>query len=186
MRFWTSGIRIVWSLRFQQGFCLPDNADRDCSELGVPDAADRVLHSPRKTEPESLPARKVVTRRVLLNYRCLPPAVAGLSLLLVGCATTRNSSPVLYTLSDREIQAVESGLRSSRHDLDNPAFRGFRAAQHEDGQIDVCGWMRPNGNSAEFIGTLFAGTFALERFGGNEVENAQIVSDCKNRGTGIA
>jgi hypothetical protein len=46
--------------------------------------------------------------------------------------------------------------------------------------------MRPNGNSAEFIGTLFAGTFALERFGGNEVENAQIVSDCKNRGTGIA
>jgi len=53
MRFWTSGIRIVWSLRFQQGFCLPDNADRDCSELGVPDAADRVLHSPRKTEPET-------------------------------------------------------------------------------------------------------------------------------------
>jgi hypothetical protein len=48
--------------------------------------------------------------------------------------------------------------------------------------------MRPNGNSAEqpFIGTLFAGTFGLERFGGNEVENAQIVSDCKNRGTGIA
>jgi len=44
----------VWSLRFQQGFCLPDNADRDCSELGVPDAADRVLHSPRKTEPEGL------------------------------------------------------------------------------------------------------------------------------------
>jgi hypothetical protein len=121
------------------------------------------------------------------NCRSLAPAVAGLSLLLAGCATTQNTSPVLYALSDGEIQAVENGIRSSRHDLDKSAFRGFRAAQHEDGQIDVCGWIA-SGNSSEqpFIGTLFGGTFAPERFGGNEVDNAQIFSDCQNRGAGIA
>jgi hypothetical protein len=138
--------------------------------------------------PKAAPNSVASLLTTMSNCRSLAPAVAGLSLLLVGCATTQNTSPVLYTLSDTEIQAVENGIRSSRHDLDNPAFRGFRAAQHEDGQIDVCGWTRPSGNSSEqpFIGTLFAGTFALERFGGNDVDNAQIFSDCQNRGAGIA
>ena len=115
-------------------------------------------------------------------------AVAALSVLLVGCATTQYRSSIAYTLTGSEIAAVEDGIRSVRRDLNNPAFRGFTATQHEDGQIDVCGWIRPSGNSSEqpFIGTLFAGTFALERFGGNDVDNAQIFSDCQNRGAGIA
>ena len=114
-------------------------------------------------------------------------AVACLSLLLVGCATTRVKPPTEYILTNSEIEAVEISLRSARHDLNDPAFRGFRAAQHEDGQIDVCGWVTPNRNSFEqpFIGTLFAGTFAPERFGGNEADNAEILHDCRNRGVGI-
>ena len=120
-------------------------------------------------------------------------AVAALSVLLVGCAATQYTatqytSPIPYTLTGSEIAAVENGIRSVRRDLNNPGFQGFRATQHEDGQIDVCGWIRPSGNSSvqPFIGTLFAGTFAPERFGGNEVENEQILSDCQNRGAGIA
>jgi hypothetical protein len=114
-------------------------------------------------------------------------SVAGVCLLLVGCAATQYAMPVPYTLSSSEIAAVESGIRSLRRDLNNPAFRGFKATQHEDGQIDVCGWIRLGGTSEQpFIGTLFAGTFAPERFGGNAVDNAQIISDCQNRGAGIA
>jgi len=37
-----------------------------------------------------------------------------------------------------------------------------------------------------FIGTLFEGTFAPEHFGGNKTDDAQIFSDCHNRGAGIA
>lgn len=107
--------------------------------------------------------------------------------LLVGCATTRVKPPTQYALTNSEIEAVENGVRSIRHDLNDPVFRGFRAARHEDGQIDVCGWVTPNRSSFErpFIGTLFAGTFAAERLGGNEVDNAEILSDCHNRGVGI-
>jgi hypothetical protein len=124
-----------------------------------------------------------------------PWTVAVVSLLLLGCATTQDTSfapqgtsLAPYTLSGSEIAAVEDGVRSARHDLDNPAFRGFAANQHEDGQINVCGWLRPNGNSSEqpFIGTLFEGTFAPEHFGGNKTDDAQIFSDCQNRGAGIA
>ena len=72
------------------------------------------------------------------------------------------------------------------YSLHNVASRPAR--QHDDGQIDVCGWIRLSGNPSEqpFIGTLFGGAFAPERFGGNEVDNAQIFSDCRNRGAGIA
>ena len=114
--------------------------------------------------------------------------VAVLCVLLMGCAITQDRSPIPYTLTGSEIAAVENGVRSVRRDLENSAFRGFRATQHEDGQIDVCGWILPTGNLSEqpFIGTLFAGTFAPERFGGNQVDNAQIFSDCQNRGAGIA
>jgi hypothetical protein len=117
-----------------------------------------------------------------------PWTVAVMPLLLVGCATTQGTSFTPYALSGSEIAAVEDGIRSVRHDLDNPAFRGFAANQHEDGQINVCGWLRPNGNSSEqpFIGTLFEGTFAPEHFGGNKTDDAQIFSDCQNRGAGIA
>ena len=117
---------------------------------------------------------------------CGTPSVAGLCLLLVGCAATQYTTPVPYTLTGSEIAAVESGIRSLRRDLNNPAFRGFRATQHEDGQIDVCGWIRVIGTEQPFIGTLFGGTFAPERFGGNAVDNAQVISDCQNRGAGIA
>src|SRR6185436_4194381 len=112
-----------------------------------------------------------------------PLRVAVLCVLLMGCAITQDRSPIPYTLAGSEIAAVENGVRSVRRDLDNSAFRGFRATQHEDGQIDVCGWILPTGNLSEqpFIGTLFAGTFAPERIGGNEVDNAQIISDCQNR-----
>jgi hypothetical protein len=123
------------------------------------------------------------------DSRCmtLVRALACSSLMLVGCATTRVKPPVEYTLTNSEIEAVENGLRSARHDLNDPAFRGFRAAEHEDGQIDVCGWITPDRSAFErpFIGTLFAGTFAPERFGGNEADNAEILSDCHNRGVGI-
>ena len=114
--------------------------------------------------------------------------IAVLCVLLMGCAITQDRSPIPYTLTGSEIAAVENGIRSVRRDLNNPAFRDFRAAQHEDGQIDVCGWIRASGNSSEqpFIGTLFGGTFAPERFGGNQADNAQIFSDCQNRGAGIA
>ena len=114
--------------------------------------------------------------------------VAVLCVLLMGCAITQDRSPIPYTLAGSEIAAVENGVRSVRLDLDKSAFRGFRATQHEDGQIDVCGWILPTGNLSEqpFIGTLFAGTFAPERIGGNEVDNAQIISDCQNRGARIA
>jgi hypothetical protein len=114
--------------------------------------------------------------------------VAVLCVVLMGCAITQDRSPIPYTLTGSEIAAVENGVRSVRRDLDNSAFRGFRATQHEDGQIDVCGWILPTGNLSEqpFIGTLFAGTFAPERIGGNEVDNAQIISDCQNRGARIA
>lgn len=112
--------------------------------------------------------------------------VAVLCVLLMGCAITQDRSPIPYTLTGSEIAAVENGVRSVRRDLDNSAFRGFRATQHEDGQIDVCGWILPTGNLSEQIGTLFAGTFAPERIGGNEVDNAQIISDCQNRGARIA
>ena len=122
----------------------------------------------------------------MTNPRTL--AVAALSVLLVGCATTQYRSPIPYALTGSEITVVENGIRSVRRDVNNPAFRDFRAAQHEDGQIDVCGWIRLSGNSSEqpFIGTLFGGTFAPERFGGNQADNAQIFSDCQNRGAGIA
>jgi len=121
----------------------------------------------------------------MTNPRTL--AVAALSVLLVGCAATQYAAPMPYTLTGSEIAAVENGIRSVRRDLNNPAFRDFRAAQHEDGQI-VCGWIRLSGNPSEqpFIGTLFGGTFAPERFGGNQADNAQIFSDCQNRGAGIA
>jgi len=114
--------------------------------------------------------------------------VAVLCVLLMGCAITQDRSPIPYTLTGSEIAAVENGVRSVRRDLENSVFRGFRATQHEDGQIDVCGWILPTGNLSEqpFIGTLFAGTFAPERIGGNEVDNAQIISDCQNRGARIA
>ena len=122
----------------------------------------------------------------MTNPRTL--AVAALSVLLVGCAATQYAAPMPYTLTGSEIAAVENGIRSVRRDLNNPAFRDFRAAQHEDGQIDVCGWIRLSGNPSEqpFIGTLFGGTFAPERFGGNQADNAQIFSDCQNRGARIA
>jgi len=114
--------------------------------------------------------------------------IAVLCVLLMGCAITQDRSPIPYTLTGSEIAAVENGVRSVRRDLENSAFRGFRATQHEDGQIDVCGWILPTGNLSEqpFIGTLFAGTFAPERIGGNEADNAQIISDCQNRGARIA
>jgi hypothetical protein len=52
--------------------------------------------------------------------------------------------------------------------------------------VGYFGWILPTGNLSEQIGTLFAGTFAPERIGGNEVDNAQIISDCQNRGARIA
>src|SRR5262245_64093468 len=85
--------------------------------------------------------------------------VAVVCVLLMGCAITQDRSPIPYTLTGSEVAAVVNGVRSVRRDLGNSAFRGFRATQHEDGQIDVCGWILPTGNLLEqpFIGTLFAG-----------------------------
>jgi hypothetical protein len=125
----------------------------------------------------------VVTVREL----SLGGAVACSCLLLASCLTTGEKSPSPYTLTNTEIDAVENGIRSARPDFKDPTFRGFKAAQHEDGQIDVCGWITPGTDSVEqpFIGTLFAGTFAPERLGGNEVDNAEIFYECRNRRVAI-
>ena len=139
--------------------------------------------------PDARDNRRVGCRRLYVECfypRCmaLACAVACLSFLVMGCATTRAKPPTQYALTNSEIEAVENSIR---HDLTDPAFRGFRAARHEDGQIDVCGWLTPDRSSFKrpFIGTLFAGTFAPERLGGNEADNAKILSDCPNRGVGI-
>jgi len=114
-------------------------------------------------------------------------AATCLSLLLFGCATPREPKPIPYTLTDAEIEAVENGIRATRHDLSNPAFNGFRATRHEGGQIDVCGWVSAHRGSLEhpFIGTLFAGQFAPERFGGDEGKDAEILYECKTRRAAI-
>src|SRR5690349_25140698 len=110
----------------------------------------------------------------MTNPRTL--AVAALSVLLVGCATTQHRSPIPYALTGSEITVVENSIRSVRRDLNNADFRDFRAAQHEDGQIDVCGWIRLSGSTSEqpYIGTLFGGPCAPECFGGNQADKAQL------------
>jgi hypothetical protein len=123
----------------------------------------------------------VVTVRKLF----LGGVVACSCLLLASCLITGKRSSQ-YTLTNTEIGAVENGIRSARPDLKDPTFRGFEAVQHEDGQIDVCGWIRPStGSEQPFIGTLFAGTFAVERLGGNEADNAEIFYMCRNRRVAI-
>lgn len=118
----------------------------------------------------------------------LARAMACLSILLVGCATIqeREQTPP-YTLTNTQIEAVIIGIRSARKDLDNPSYRNFRAVSHPDGQIDVCGWMSPQKQSEErpFIGTLFAGRFVPKQFGGDQLQDAKIISDCRNRGIGM-
>jgi hypothetical protein len=47
--------------------------------------------------------------------------------------------------------------------------------------------MRPNKTSAEmpFNGSLFAGQFVPEHFGGDRFHDVEIISNCQNRGIGI-
>jgi hypothetical protein len=115
----------------------------------------------------------------------------ALSVLLVGCATTREQPSLTspYTLSNSEIETVVNGIRSTQNDLDRPGFTGFRAAQRPDGQVEVCGWMTPNRNSTPqpFIGTLSAGKFALKGIGGQPppFDDPNIVSECREHDAGL-
>jgi hypothetical protein len=111
--------------------------------------------------------------------------VACLTLVLTGCAIVKErEQPTPYTLTNSEIEAIVTGIRSARKDLDDPSYRNFRAVSHPDGQIDVCSWFRPQRDSEEspFIGTLFAGQFVLQQFGGDPFQDGKVISDCRNRG----
>ena len=114
-------------------------------------------------------------------------SVVGLSLFLVGCATTREQPSTPYSLTNSDITAVVTGIRSAQRDLDNPGYRSFTAALQADGQIYVCGWMNPTRNSSEhpFIGVLSAGQFVPKRFGGDNYTDYGIIADCRNRGVGL-
>jgi hypothetical protein len=100
------------------------------------------------------------------------------------CNCKRAGATPPYTLTNSEIEAIVTGIRSARKDLDDPSYRNFRAVSHPDGQIDVCGWFRPQRDSEEspFIGTLFAGQFVLQQFGGDPFQDGKVISDCRNRG----
>jgi hypothetical protein len=117
----------------------------------------------------------------------LARAVVSLSVFLVGCATTREQPSTPYSLTNSDITAVVTGIRSAQKDLDNPGYRNFTAARQADGQIYVCGWMNPTRNSSErpFIGILSAGQFVPKRFGGDNYTDSSIIADCRNRGVGL-
>jgi hypothetical protein len=114
-------------------------------------------------------------------------AVVSLSLLLVGCATTREEPSTPYNLTNSDILAVVAGIRSAQKDLDNPGYRGFTASRQADGQIYVCGWMNLTRYSSEhpFIGILSTGQFVPKRFGGDNYTDSEIVDDCRHRGVGL-
>ena len=114
-------------------------------------------------------------------------AVVSLSLFVVGCATTREEPSTSYSLTNSDILAVVTGVRSAQKDLDNPGYRSFTAARQADGQIYVCGWMNPTRYSSEhpFIGILSAGQFVPKRFGGDNYTDSEIVDDCRHRGVGL-
>jgi hypothetical protein len=113
-----------------------------------------------------------------------------LVLLLLGCATTRESTSP-YTLSAVEIGAVIKGIRAARKDLDAPNFRHFRAARSADGQIYVCGWMNSKNSlgfytaDQPFVGKLSAGQFVVDRFGQDQLAMANVLDECQERGAGI-
>jgi hypothetical protein len=113
----------------------------------------------------------------------------ALSILLVGCATTREQ-PYLgspYTLSNSEIETVVGGIFSVRKDLDRPGFTSFRAAQRGDEQIEVCGWANLTANSEQhpFVGTLSAGKFTLGQIGGDPFDDAAVLSECRKQGAAL-
>jgi hypothetical protein len=115
---------------------------------------------------------------------------ACLVVLLLGCATTRESTSP-YTLSDVEIGAVIKGIRSARKDLDSPNFRHFSAARSADGRIYVCGWMNSKNSRGfytadqPFVGQLFAGQFVVDQFGQDQLAMANVLDECRERGVGI-
>jgi hypothetical protein len=107
-----------------------------------------------------------------------------LVLELLGCATT--SKPVSpHTLSNADLNTVALGLHAALKDLNSPKFRMFRASQATDGKIYVCGWVSDSEKYADerpFVGTLFAGQFAVDHIAKHQSEKDFILSECNGLG----
>jgi hypothetical protein len=111
---------------------------------------------------------------------------------LLGCATTSSERSTGNSLSDADISAVETGVRSALKGVNEPSFRGLRSATSQDsGRTFVCGWVdhkKSNGALAgeePFIGSLLAGQFTVDGLAHNQTDAAKIFSDCQSHGIAL-
>lgn len=113
----------------------------------------------------------------------LPFAVSALAFIPPAFADAPTAFRSVILTQD-QIAIVERDVAKTFSTPDSAIFGKLSAAKPFDGDIQVCGWVKPNSNQGQlepYIGILGGTMFVVVKLGGGDVERGRIMEYCRQR-----